>query len=65
MNQNIIKPIILASLISLTMTGCESIPFLDTTPDYKSAGRSRPLEVPPDLTSISANDTYNVPGSTT
>ena len=65
MNQNIIKPIILASLISLTMTGCESIPFLDTTPDYKSAGRSRPLEVPPDLTSISSNDTYTVPGSTT
>ena len=65
MNQNIIKPIILASLISLTMTGCESIPFLDTTPDYKSAGRSRPLEVPPDLTSISSNDTYIVPGSTT
>jgi outer membrane protein assembly factor BamC len=47
------------------MTGCESIPFLDTTPDYKSAGRSRPLEVPPDLTSISASDTYTVPGSTT
>ena len=65
MNQNIIKPIILAGLVSLTMTGCESIPFLDTTPDYKSAGRSRPLEVPPDLTSISANDTYTVPGSTT
>ena len=65
MNQNIIKPIILASLVSLSMTGCESIPFLDTTPDYKSAGRSRPLEVPPDLTSISANDTYTVPGSTT
>ena len=65
MNQNIIKSIILASLISLTMTGCESIPFLDTTPDYKSAGRSRPLEVPPDLTSISSNDTYTVPGSTT
>ncbi len=65
MNQNIIKPIILASLISLTMTGCESIPFLDTTPDYKTAGRSQPLEVPPDLTSISSNDTYTVPGSTT
>jgi outer membrane protein assembly factor BamC len=65
MNQKIIKPIILVSLVSLTMTGCESIPFLDTTPDYKSAGRSRPLEVPPDLTSISASDTYTVPGSTT
>ena len=29
------------------------------------AGRGKPLEVPPDLTSASASDTYNVPGSTT
>jgi outer membrane protein assembly factor BamC len=65
MKQNIIKPIILASLVSLSLTGCESLPFVDNTPDYKSAGRSRPLEVPPDLTSISANDTYSIPGSTT
>lgn len=65
MNQNRIKSIALCGLISITITACESIPFLDTTPDYKSAGRSRPLEVPPDLTSISANDTYSIPGSTT
>lgn len=65
MNQHITKPIILVSLLSLFLAGCESLPFLDNTPDYKSAGRSRPLEVPPDLTSISANDTYSIPGSTT
>lgn len=65
MKHNIIKPIILASLVALFLTGCESLPFIDNSPDYKSAGRSRPLEVPPDLTSISANDTYSIPGSTT
>ncbi|HLD09276.1 MAG TPA: outer membrane protein assembly factor BamC [Methylophilaceae bacterium] len=52
-------------LCLLTLSGCDSIPFLDTTPDYKSAGRSRPLEVPPDLTSVSSNDTYSVPGGAT
>ncbi len=51
--------------ILLTLGGCDSIPFLDTTPDYKGAGRSRPLEVPPDLTSASSNDTYSVPGGAT
>ena len=52
-------------LCLLTLSGCDSIPFLDTTPDYKGAGRSRPLEVPPDLTSVSSNDTYSVPGGAT
>jgi outer membrane protein assembly factor BamC len=66
MHPNKIKPIILASLLTLGLSGCDSIPFMNNTPDYKGAGRSRPLEVPPDLTSISANDTYTVPsGSTT
>jgi outer membrane protein assembly factor BamC len=65
MNKNQIKPIILASLMALTVSGCDSIPFMNNTPDYKGAGRSRPLEVPPDLTSISANDTYTVPGGST
>lgn len=53
--------LVLGSLLS----ACDSIPFIDTTPDYKGAGRSRPLEVPPDLTSMSANDTYSVPGGAT
>lgn len=52
-------------LLALSASACDSIPFIDTTPDYKGAGRSRPLEIPPDLTSISASDTYNVPGATT
>lgn len=65
MNKNQIKPIILASLMALIVSGCDSIPFMNNTPDYKGAGRSRPLEVPPDLTSISANDTYTVPGGST
>jgi len=58
--------ICIVSLLSLlALAGCDSIPFIDTTSDYKSAGRGKPLEVPPDLTSASASDTYNVPGSTT
>jgi outer membrane protein assembly factor BamC len=65
MNKNQIKPIILASLLALTVSGCDSIPFMNNTSDYKGAGRSRPLEVPPDLTSISSNDTYTVPGGST
>ena len=33
--------------------------------DYKGAGRSKPLEVPPDLTSVRSSDAYSVPGGTT
>lgn len=56
---------LMAALLAVTVAGCDSIPFIDTTPDYKAAGRSRPLEVPPDLTSASASDTYSVPGGST
>lgn len=58
---------VLASMgtLCLLLSACDSIPFIDTSPDYKGAGRSRPLEVPPDLTSISSRDTYTVPGATT
>jgi len=52
-------------LALFTLSGCDSIPFVDNTSDYKGASRGRPLEVPPDLTSISTNDTYTVPGSGT
>ncbi|HEY8119388.1 MAG TPA: outer membrane protein assembly factor BamC [Methylophilaceae bacterium] len=65
MNQSKFKALTLFCLVALTITGCDSIPFLDTTPDYKGAGRARPLEVPPDLTSVSSSDTYTVPGGTT
>ena len=50
----------LVSLMTiLALAGCDSIPFIDTTSDYKGAGRGKPLEVPPDLTSASSSDTYN------
>ena len=53
----------LASLV-LVLAGCDSLPFIDNSSDYKGAGRSRPLEVPPDLTAVRTSSTYNVPGST-
>ncbi|MCB5184825.1 outer membrane protein assembly factor BamC [Methylobacillus gramineus] len=65
MNQFTFKPVLLATLLTLTVSGCDSIPFVDTSSDYKAAGRSRPLEVPPDLTNISASDAYAVPGAAT
>ena len=46
------------------LSACDSIPFIDNTPDYKGAGRVRPLEVPPDLTVSPTSDAYSVPGST-
>lgn len=52
-------------LAAFTLAGCDSIPFVDNTSDYKGASRGRPLEVPPDLTSISTDDAYTVPGSGT
>ncbi|MCB5186955.1 outer membrane protein assembly factor BamC [Methylobacillus caricis] len=65
MNQFTFKPVLLATLLTLTVSGCDSIPFIDTSSDYKAAGRSRPLEVPPDLTNISASDAYAIPGAAT
>lgn len=52
-------------LAVLALAGCDSIPFIDNTSDYKGASRGKPLEVPPDLTSISTDDAYSVPGGTT
>jgi outer membrane protein assembly factor BamC len=53
------------SMLAFALSGCESIPFLDNSSDYKSAGRAKPLEVPPDLTAARTSDAYNVPGSAT
>ncbi|HEX5538486.1 MAG TPA: outer membrane protein assembly factor BamC [Methylophilaceae bacterium] len=55
----------LVCLLAASVSACDSIPFINDAPDYKGAGRSKPLEVPPDLTSISSSDTYSIPGSTT
>lgn len=65
MKRTELKHIFFTGLFAVLLTGCDSIPFFDNTPDYKTAGRSRPLEVPPDLTSISASDAYSVPGGST
>lgn len=54
---------LLVLLITL-ITGCESIPFINNTADYKGAGRAKPLEVPPDLSTVRTSSTYNVPGAT-
>ncbi|MDX1914823.1 MAG: outer membrane protein assembly factor BamC [Methylophilus sp.] len=51
--------------LSIIITACDSIPFIDSSSDYKGAGRSKPLEVPPDLTVAKSSDAYAVPGSAT
>ncbi len=66
MKQNAQSKLIVIALLALFVSGCDSIPFLNTeTSDYKGAGRARPLEVPPDLTSAQTSDAYSVPGGTT
>ena len=57
--------LIAITLLALFASGCDSIPFLNNTSDYKGAGRARPLEVPPDLTTAQTSDAYSVPGGTT
>ena len=54
----------LCALLLTGLAGCDSIPFINNTSDYKGAGRSRPLEVPPDLTASPTSDAYSIPGST-
>lgn len=59
------QKLLISALLATLVTGCDSIPFIDNSSDYKAAGRGKPLEVPPDLTSISTDETYSVPGGTT
>lgn len=63
MNHVWLQRAVLASLVT-ALTACDSIPFMNNSSDYKGAGRSKPLEVPPDLTAVRTSSTYNVPGST-
>ena len=65
MNQKMNSKLITVALLALLVSACDHIPFIDNTSDYKGAGRSRPLEVPPDLTSVNSSDAYSVPGGTT
>jgi len=65
MKQIYVIKLIAICLLTLFVNACDSIPFIDTSSDYKGAGRARPLEVPPDLTSVQSSDAYNVPGGST
>ena len=65
MTQKMTVKLISIGLLAILMSACDSIPFIDNTSDYKGAGRSKPLEVPPDLTSVNSSDAYSVPGGST
>jgi outer membrane protein assembly factor BamC len=64
MKQMNIKRTAIYMLITASLVGCDSIPFINNTSDYKGASRSKPLEVPPDLTASPVSDAYSIPGST-
>ena len=59
-----IKRTAIGMLLLASLVGCDSIPFINNTSDYKGANRTKPLEVPPDLTASPASDAYSIPGST-
>ena len=59
-----IKHSALYLLMLASLAACDSIPFINNSSDYKGAARSRPLEVPPDLTASPVSDAYSIPGST-
>ena len=65
MNKSLTCKLTAIGLLAILLSACDSIPFIDNTSDYKGAGRSKPLEVPPDLTSVNSSDAYSVPGGTT
>ncbi len=65
MNKSLTCKLTVIGLLAMMVSACDSIPFIDNTSDYKGAGRSKPLEVPPDLTSVNSSDAYSVPGGST
>lgn len=64
MTQKVFLKLIAISALTV-LSACDSIPFIDNTSDYKGAGRSKPLEVPPDLTQLRSSNSYSVPGGST
>ena len=66
MKKSVCNKVLGVVLLTLLLSACGfSIPFIDSSSDYKKGGvNSRPLEVPPDLTSVNSSDAYSVPGST-
>jgi len=66
MTLNGLYRIVGVSLFAVLLASCGfKIPFIDTSSDYKKGNiNSRPLEVPPDLTSVNSSDAYNIRGTT-
>lgn len=52
--------VIAAAVVLLALTGCGNL-FKAQKVDYKSAGKGKPLEVPPDLTQPGTDERYIVP----
>jgi outer membrane protein assembly factor BamC len=53
--------LVVVALAMLALSGCKSTLFGGTKTDYKSANRTKPLEVPPDLTQPNVDERYVVP----
>jgi len=64
MKQMHIQRTVIYMLLTAALVGCDSIPFINNESDYKGASRSKPLEVPPDLTASPISDAYSIPGNT-
>ncbi len=66
MKKNDLNKVLGLVLLTALLNACGfSIPFMDNSSDYKKgSARARPLEVPPDLTSLNSSDAYNISGVT-
>jgi outer membrane protein assembly factor BamC len=53
--------VIVAAAAALALSGCKTTLFEGKKVDYKSASKTRPLEVPPDLTQPNVDERYVVP----
>ena len=65
LTSKVASQLMVVALLSVLLSACDSIPFIDNSSDYKGAGRAKPLEVPPDLTGVNSSDAYSVPGGST
>lgn len=62
MRNNRLMSLVAAVTVLVAMGGCGSTSFLEGKKvDYKSAGKLPPLEIPPDLTSPTADNRFAVP----
>ena len=50
-----------SAVLAVLLASCSSLGIETKKVDYKSTGKLRPLEIPPDLTQPSADDRYTVP----